>query len=194
MDIQTNHINVLLNAKCEVVCAAENLIKKSDYGDDIECCSENIFAAVSLINRLDCYCFEEHPLVEENIDSIFRLLFRGATGLSIGTYCSIKVDGVQLYSFFTDTILDEKSILIMLFEACNIPYQYNMQPNGQGRFFVQLKCFNESLSTSIIDGASSIIYDFQNIITGQCSDPSCFNCIKDSDLNKMYEVLDNLLK
>ena len=57
MDIVENHRIKLLNAKCEVVCQAEYLMKKLQNGDDIECCTKKLFAAIKLINRLDCYCF-----------------------------------------------------------------------------------------------------------------------------------------
>jgi len=194
MDIQTKHYNTILNAKCELVCITENLLKRSDYGDDIECCLRKLFAAISLINRLDCYCFEENPLVPVNVESIFRIIFRGAGGFPPGTFCAIKVDGNQIYSFYTDDVLDEVAILKMIFEACEIPYQYNVLPNTNDRFLVQLKCFNESLSTTVINGPETISYDFDNIIPGECSEPSCNNCIEDSDLNSMYEVLDGLLK
>jgi hypothetical protein len=57
MDIQEKHRVTLLNAKCQVVCMAENLMKKMQHGDNIDCCVKKLFVATRLINRLDCYCF-----------------------------------------------------------------------------------------------------------------------------------------
>lgn len=66
MEIQTNHNLRLLNAKCEYVCIVDNLSKKLDYGDDIECCLNKLYLASKLINRLECYCFTnlENPEIE----------------------------------------------------------------------------------------------------------------------------------
>lgn len=67
MDIIENHRVKLLNAKCDVVCQAEYLMKKSQNGDNIDCCVKKLFAAIKLINRLDCYCFAE--VSEENCNN-----------------------------------------------------------------------------------------------------------------------------
>jgi hypothetical protein len=64
MEIQTNHTLRLLNAKCEYVCIVDNLSKKLDYGDDVECCLNKLFLASKLINRLECYCFTDIAIPE----------------------------------------------------------------------------------------------------------------------------------
>ena len=94
MEIQTNHTVRILNAKCEYVLAVDNLVKKLDYGDDIECCLNKLFLASKLINRLECYCFEDRTLADTEVLSTFTIDI--SNDLSDSETYSLAVNGSYL--------------------------------------------------------------------------------------------------
>lgn len=71
MEIYETHRVTLLNAKCNYVCRAEELMKRSNYGEDVSCCIKDLWLASKLIDRLDCYCFPDadttcHNCIEDS--------------------------------------------------------------------------------------------------------------------------------
>ena len=190
MDIQTNHTVRLLNAKCEYVLAVDNLVKKLDYGDDIECCINKLFLASKLINRLECYCFEDRTLAETEILSTFTIDIPNEPYES--QVYSLAVNGCYLaehLSFdveFLDTVFEN-----LLIEA-NLDYTATDE-DGFTRFNVTANCDTTDIffkKTSVYGAEYGI---FVPTVFGVCSTSCCHNCIKDSDLREMYAVLEQLL-
>lgn len=193
MDIQTNHTLKLLNAKCEYVCAVDNLSKKLDYGDDIECCLNKLYLASKLINRLECYCFPVPSIVTVSngsetlsVDASFAPegtynLYSGDT--IIATYVS---SGEILYNFIISTLL----------ESANIEFEtyYNEELNLY-IFTVTSTCGNDNLSVIEDDGRVPVYLNFTVVSATVCETvySDCYNCIEDSNLREMYSVLDQLL-
>lgn len=192
MDIQTKHRVTLLNAKCEYVCAVDTLVKKINYGEDVDCCINKLFLASRLINRLDCYCFDSIPLGSEKVMSQLSLTHANDK-YNDPIISQLIVDGVQVYSH-SDTINTfEDDIIETLLNAVN--YEYIKTQVGLNYIFNVTAPPN--VRTIVIQ-----IYDLSGIITkrtftldtiGVPSVSECYNCISDSDLPKMYEVLNSLL-
>lgn len=57
MDIQSKHTDVILRAKISVVDKVSVMSSKLSYGEDL-CCVDSLYAAILLINRLECYSFD----------------------------------------------------------------------------------------------------------------------------------------
>lgn len=184
MDIQTKHIDTLLNAKCQVVCMAENLLKKSDYGDEIGCCYEKLFLAVSLINRLDCYCF---PSLE--ILSSYYSTFDNHLILSGNKIYNLKINGVILSSYKTNGTETLAAVVIILLNSANISFTQTTVGNSI-LFNMKGNCLVQEIKVSNSDPFEQI---FHVGTVGSCVS-TCNNCFTDASLNKAYEVLDFLLK
>jgi len=120
MDIQTNHTVRLLNAKCEYVLAVDNLVKKLDYGDDIECCLNKLFLASKLINRLECYCFEDKTLADTEVLSTFTIdIFND---LSDAETYSLAVNVSYLADYLSDGAIDLSTVFENLLVISNLDY------------------------------------------------------------------------
>ena len=201
MEIQTNHTLRLLNAKCEYVCIVDNLSKKLDYGDDIECCLNKLYLASKLINRLECYNF---PLItssdSENINSKF---FAGISEsesflLNDVEYLTIQLNvNGTIYTLVSDSINNGYELIINKLTELGIFVSYTITG-------IKLKIFNLVLACDVTDisfiaqpgGETPFEIIFTNTVLGVCpiqiiTTPD--NCIEQSDLREMYAVLDNLL-
>lgn len=192
MDIQTKYREVILNAKCEYVCAVDKLVKKMNYGEDACCCANKLYLASRLINRLECYCFETPVLVETEILPQFTLEINNNDFLA-GTIVTFAVNGVQVYSYTSDAEY-KPTVWENVFNTLN--YDYTIAVGATTVFTLTLDCnVIECVATATKSGVVSPI-TLTNTVVGTCatSNPPCYNCISNSDLPKMYEVLNKLLQ
>lgn len=198
MDIVENHRIKLLNAKCEVVCQAEYLMKKLQNGDDIECCTKKLFAAIKLINRLDCYCFPSFV----NTPSINSEFSTGLTELQFylltleipGLVIELNVNG-NIYTIITDGESQSFDMIESELKQLGFFVSYSMPDDS---ISYTLTCdvthFGFSIKYELEETEN---YIFTNTILGSCPSTTttiCNNCTTDADLSKYYQVLDNLLK
>lgn len=190
MEIQANHTTKLLNAKCEYVLAVDNLAKKLEYGESIECCVNNFFLASRLIGRLECYCFEDLVLVETEILSVFSVTMPST--LSSATTYSLAVNGIYVATYISNGSLGLDGVFEELLIQAGLTYSV-----GAGResteFTITANCDTTDIffKKDTIAGPQYTV--FSPSILGACSVGCCDNCIKQSDLNEMYSVLDQLL-
>ena len=189
MELQTKHRLKLLNAKCQYVCILEDISKRRKYGEDIgSCCMDNLFLAAKLINRLECYCFNEKPLVEESISAQY-LLTVPSINLSNGYSLAVIVDGEQIaYKALTSTV---NSLLAFEKFLDELEIEYDLSSN---RFLVTYDCSSASVDFVIgKDSNPPTIIKGEVEVEGLCATYECHNCIEQSDLSKMYATLDSLL-
>ncbi len=199
MEIQTRHRLKLLNSKCEYVCIVENLSKKLDYGDDIECCLNKLYLASKLINRLECYNF---PLItlSENVNSEF---FAGISESEFFALSSKKDLNIQLnvngtvYDIASDAVNTGFELIINKLTELGLLVSYTITGDKN-------KIFNLVLTCDVIDISFIAQYGeelpfeiiFSNTVVGACPIQiitTFDNCIEQSNLREMYAVLDNLL-
>jgi hypothetical protein len=193
MDLIEKHRITLLNAKCQVVCMAENLMKKMQHGDNIDCCVKKLFAATRLINRLDCYCF---PTTAQNIPGEETLTIFGGQLFS-GTFTlTSSVNGItETISTYTtpDDGEQEQAVSIILNNLLNqsgLVYLIQSGTEGIVTYITYTTCEIKNLSFG-----NEEMSLFTVVKTPVCSvDTTCNNCITDAQLNKMYQVLDSLLQ
>lgn len=207
MDIQTRHRLKLLNAKCEYVCAVDNLSKKLDYGDDIECCLNKLFLAAKLINRLECYCFPD--LITTTIENtIFKgQLVTGVNEYTEGSILSMYANGVLVSSqTVVSPDLSKQFNLYELISKSGYDFEYHQvtedgstdfDPNVIGYYIITMPCDVTRLTGyrqigSEIGTLVDITSFFQNGVC-EITNSDCYNCIEDSNLREMYAVLDQLL-
>lgn len=190
MDIQTNHTVRLLNAKCEYVLAVDNLVKKLDYGDDIECCINKLFLASKLINRLECYCFEDKTLADTEVLSTFTIDIFNT--LSDEEVYSIAVNGSYLADYLADGVIDLSTVFENLLVIANLDYTASDE-ESYTRFNVTANCDTTDIFFKKTSTAGAEYEIFVPTVFGVCSTSCCHNCIKDSDLREMYAVLEQLL-
>ena len=194
MEIQEKHRLEILNAKCNYVCAVDTLVHKMNYGEDADCCIEKLYLASRLINRLDCYCFDPYPIFSEEVLAEFNVTHSN-TSYSSGTIVSIIVNGVQLYAATTTSTLSEKTITEGLLMLIGMTYTSS---SGGGIYNIDITAFADTTSIKVIIYPLSRelhITDFSKTtsVEGKSDVSSCYNCVEDSDLPKMYEVLHKLL-
>jgi hypothetical protein len=198
MEIQTKHRLKILNSKCEYVCAVENLSKKLDYGDDIECCLNKLFLASKLINRLECYNFPTETttlstnsefyteLGESQADRLYRTFLLDINLNINGTIYNIVSDGVNIGI----TLIINKLTQLGVFVFCITSKESLELTFG-------LTCDILDISFNIKYGETEWVpYTFANTVPGVCGNPIVIMpkiCIEQSDLREMYAVLDNLL-
>jgi hypothetical protein len=192
MEIQTNHTVRLLNAKCEYVLIVDSLLKKLDYGESIECCINKLFVASRLINRLDCYCFENVTLGDIEVLSEFTITL-STLASDITTY-SLAINGVYIANYLSDGSLGIDAVLEELLIQAGLTYS---STPGTARnttvFTVTANCDSTSMTfrKEIIAGYE--YEEFASKTPGVCTVGHCNNCIKESDLNELYSTLDQLL-
>ena len=194
MDIQTNHRVTLLNAKCNYVCAVDTLVQKSNYGEDIGCCIEKLYLASRIINRLDCYCFET-PVFASAVSAEFTYNVNNNYYLE-GTILQLIVNGVQVATktIEVDPPTKPESWSDLL---DSINYEYTLVDNGSDSTFTLIMPCNITNVTALITKSGvTNTFPLTNSVVGLCevSTPPCYNCIENSDLPKMYEVLHKLLQ
>lgn len=193
MEIQEKHRLEILNAKCEYVCAVDTLVKKMNYGEDVDCCINKLYLASKIINRLECYCFDSIPLGSIKIMSKLSL---NQTNYKYAapTISQLIVDSVQVYSHLDTVSTFENDIIQTLLNAVN--YQYTETQVG----------FNYIFDVTAPPNVRSIVmqfYDSDGTLTkrtfaldviGVPNQSECNNCIQDKDLYEMYALLNQLLE
>jgi len=200
MEIQTRHRLKLLNSKCEYVCVVDNLSKKLDYGDDIECCLNKLYLASKLINRLECYNF---PLIttSENVNSEF---FAGISESEFFALSSKKDLNIQLnvngtvYDIASDAVNTGFELIINKLTALGIFVSYTITDGEKQIYFnLVLTCDILNISFTVRYGTETPLESiFINDVPGVCpiqTTTTFDNCIEQSNLREMYAVLDNLL-
>ena len=198
MEIQTNHNLRLLNAKCEYVCIVDNLSKKLDYGDDVECCLNKLFLASKLINRLECYNF---PLitVSENVNSEFFTTLVEVQGDRLYRIVllniELTVNGIT-YNIVSDGVNTALVLIVNKLTELGFFVSY-INSKGDTELTFGLTCDILNISFNIrYSDTPWVAYSFSNTVLGACpiyTTTTFDNCIEQSDLREMYAVLDNLL-
>lgn len=194
MEIQEKHRLEILNAKCNYVCAVDTLVKKSNYGEDIGCCIEKLYLASRLINRLECFCFET-PVFEDAVSSEFTYTVANNYYL-VDTVLQLIVNGEQVA---TKTIEADPPIKPIswsdLLDSVNIDYAV-VDNGANSTFTLTMPCNITEITALITKDRVTNSFPLTNSVSGVCevSTPPCYNCIENSDLPKMYEVLHKLLQ
>lgn len=190
MEIQEKHRIEILNAKCKYVCLLDGIKNKSNYGEDIDCCANKLFLAAKLINRLECYCFDDLPLVENDVNAVFEFTDSNVS-YPAGTFVAVTINRLQVYNTTTDDTYNLKAILLAVLASSGI----TATSTAGSPFTITATAFTDTLTLSVgIDNAGRLdVYTFENTVEGRSSTSNCHNCIEDSDLDTMYELLDNLL-
>ncbi len=192
MEIQEKHRLEILNAKCNYVCAVDILQKKMSYGEDVSCCINKLYLAQKLIGRLECFCFET-PVVETEVLSVFELISPENNFLT-DTIVQLSVNDIQVYSY--TTVGAEYKPTIASNILTSLGYDFTTSSGGKfTTFTVDFECNVTSVAYSITKSGETNTTNLTNTIIGACatSNPPCYNCIENSDLPKMYEVLHKLL-
>ena len=194
MDIQTNHRVELLNAKCNYVCAVDILQKKMSYGEDVSCCINKLYLAQKLIGRLECFCFET-PVYDNAVSAEFTYDVVNNYYLE-DTILQLVVNGVQVG---TKTIEADPPIKPISWSELldSINYTYELVNNGDtSTFTLSMPCNITEITALITKNGVTNSFLLTNSVAGVCEVPTppCYNCIENSDLPKMYEVLHKLLQ
>lgn len=211
MDIQTNHRVTLLNAKCDVVNKLYNVAKKAEYGDiDVSCCLKEMYAKVKLIDRMDCYCFPS-LITTTTTPSIFSGVIIELTNNFIdGDILYLKVNGVIVSTkTVTSLNLSKQYNIYELIGNSGLTFQYHqIDENGstvfdsavKGYYIIEMPCNSNALTLELQNGKGTVIgrsYELTPFSQeGVCAFTysECHNCIEDTDLPKMYEVIKKLGK
>lgn len=194
MEIQEKHRLEILNAKCNYVCAVDILQKKMSYGEDVSCCINKLYLAQKLIGRLECFCFET-PVYDNAVSAEFTYDVVNNYYLE-DTILQLVVNGVQVG---TKTIEAEPPIKPIswseLLDSANINYE--LVDNGDtSTFTLIMPCNITNVTALITKSGVTNTFLLTNSVVGVCEVPTppCYNCIENSDLPKMYEVLHKLLQ
>lgn len=192
MEIQEKHRLTILNAKCEYACAVDTLVKKMNYGEDVDCCINKLYLASRIINRLECYCFDSIPLGTEEVMAVFGLSDSNSNYPS-GTIGQIIVNGSQLYSATAPGTISEKDAIEALLIGVN--YDYTLTSSGGNYTFVVTAEPNiRTISVTFTNPSGEhTLHDFKLNTVGIPSTTECNNCIEDSNLREMYALLNQLL-
>lgn len=193
MDIQTKHRITLLNAKCKYVCALDSISNKLNYGEDVDCCANKLFLAAKIINRLECYCFDSNPLGVTKVNATFELKSSN-TSYPSGTVGQVIVDGIQVVSIKATGSFSEIGGTSALLNLTGFTYTSVLVFISYAVKLTALPKTKTILIRYTTPANEITERNFTLVTPGVQSKSSCHNCIKDADLNKMYEVLDNLLK
>jgi len=194
MEIQEKHRLEILNAKCNYVCAVDILQKKMSYGEDVSCCINKLYLASRLINRLECFCFETPVTVEVSINSKFTFPVEHLNYVD-GDILTLIANGVQIGSKTSVGAEYRPTFWVNFLESLDIPTTTEVV--GSNTIFVStFGCNITKLEVIRYSNGSLVgVSVTTNTVIGACatSNPPCYNCIKVSDLPKMYEVLAKLL-
>jgi hypothetical protein len=194
MEIQTKHRLELLNAKCNYVCAVDILQKKMSYGEDVSCCINKLYLAQKLIGRLECFCFET-PISADGALAEFTYDVPNNYFLE-DTILQLVVNGVQVGTKTIEADPPRKPISWSeLLDSIN--YTYEVVNNGDSSTFTLIMpCDTTDITASITKSGVTNTFVLTNTVVGVCEVPTppCYNCIENSDLPKMYEVLHKLLQ
>lgn len=184
MDIVTNHTAKLLSYKTKFVNSAYVLLKKNQYGEDICCQVNKLFLASQLINRLDCYCFPSGPINSKFIITVDDY------SITPNTIYTIKINGSVVGTRNSNISPTSYAMYNALFSnIAGLLYDVEFI-GGSYHYTVYAGC--DVTSIEVLDGVTTDT--LINTVIGDCTEVICHNCTSDSDLPKLYEVLDNLLK
>lgn len=192
MEIQENHRLKILNAKCNYVCAVDILQKKMSYGEDVSCCINKLYLASRIINRLECYCFDTVPVGKTLVKSQLGLTETNITYLT-GSTGQLIVNGVQVESATSTSSFSEKDGIGALLNLANLEYTSS---SGGGTYVINVTAEPTitSIKVILVNSFGEItIHDFKLNVPGVSDETSCHNCISNSDLPKMYSLLNQLL-
>jgi len=209
MDIQTNHRVILLNAKCDYVNKLYNVCKMSDYGDhNVDCCLEGMYAKSKLIDRLDCYCFPELITTTTTPAIYAGQIIASTTDYADGTILYMYINGVLASSnVVSSPDLSKQLAVYDLISNSGLTFEYHqVDINGSttfdplviGYYVITMDCTANALLFSRQDGKgetpNNILVIESMSQEGVCefTYSTCYNCIEDTDLPKMYEVLKKL--
>lgn len=194
MEIQEKHRLKILNAKCQYVCLLEELKNKSNYGEDIDCCANKLFLAAKLINRLECYCFSDLVLGSEEVLSKFSVPTNNITLTPIGTFYAISVDSKYKATYVSYGTETRSEITVILLDKMKLDYTVTTVGSVDTYIITNLCSVSSMAYKKVATDKTVTITELTVVETGICVTNGCHNCIENSDLPKMYEVLDNLLK
>lgn len=184
---QTDIDNLVLSAKSYVGKRAANIAKKSDYGDDIGNCEQDLIVINKLITVLCSYDFDNQILYKylnvlpsfsgTTYSSVVYKLFSSYNQLYTKTYTTTKV-GVALETFLTDIT------------AAAIGYSTS---KDEKTAYITGQCYSEIMSISINadSGAYTTVLYFEPYVTGSCKNGK--NCIDSDELNTAYQLLKSYL-
>lgn len=193
MEIQSNLKYKILSYKSIYIDKLSELVNKSNYGEDICCCSNNLFLVAKLINRLECYCFDSNPLGVTKVNATFGLKSSN-TSYPSGTVGQVIVDGIQVGSIKATGSFSEIGGTSALLNLTGFTYTSVLVFISYAVKLTALPKTKTILIRYTTPANKITERNFTLVTPGVQSKSSCHNCIKDADLNKMYEVLDNLLK
>lgn len=197
MEIQDKYRVKLLNAKCEVVCKVDSIYNKIKYGEDVSsCCKKKLFAAIKLINRLECFCFEATTENKTLTDSEFQISNQTIKDefpfIPIGSSVKVVIDGVVKSHI---TVNEETNVIPALTEALDAGL-FDYESVTLTTTVMSLSCDVESVSVVYVIDEDEYPFNFSVLTEGVCEviTTECHNCIEQPDLPKMYEVLSYLLQ
>lgn len=191
MEIQEKHRLTILNAKCEYACVVDTLVKKMNYGEDVDCCINKLYLASRIINRLECYCFDSIPLGTEKVMAVFGLSDTDSIFPS-GSTGQIIVNGVQLSALTATSNVHEYVAIRYLLNSIN--YIFTETDNSVYTFSVTAEPNITSIKVILANpSGEKTIHDFKLNTVGIPSTTECNNCIEDSNLREMYALLNQLL-
>lgn len=190
MDVQTKHRVELLNAKCDLVNKLYEYCKKSEYGED-DSCLKGLYAKSKLIDRLDCYGF---PVASVSTTTNGTFTISAAnTGFTYlpGTY--LLKNGNSIIATHTITVnTTPKGVIEALIIASGLVYSV-VVGEVSSIYTVTINCSHTPFTIYILDTLKDT---FLLGLAPVCKTnyTKTYNCLKDSDLPKMYEVLKKLGK
>lgn len=192
MDIQTKHRVTLLNAKCNYVCAVDTLVHKMNYGEDADCCVNKLYLAQRLIGRLECFCFEG-PASETEVLTEFTYELPN-NNYHAGDILQLLVDGVQVAYRVAGA---ESKVQFWIDLLAELEIETTTTDLGAvTRFISTFPCNVIEITILTTRAGVTSVSTPAKTTDGVCkvSTPPCYNCIENSDLPKMYEVLHKLLQ
>jgi hypothetical protein len=169
------------------------MVQKMNYGEDVSCCVNKLYLASKLINRLDCYCFDAVPVGKELVMSQLGLTETNTTYL-VGSTGQLIINGVQVVGITAEDTFSEKSGIEFLLTLANLEYT---STSGGGNYTINVTAEPTvtSITVVLVNSFGEIsVHDFKLNVAGVPIETSCHNCISDSDLPKMYALLNTLLQ
>jgi hypothetical protein len=194
MDLQTKHTNKLIYFKTSVVNKVEDIRKKMAYGEQYSCCIENLYAAIKLINRLDCYCFPAIDTVTTTTNGSYSIIESSLTVEPEAQY--FLYNGTEVIAELTTVGGTATSNLIdQLLALTSLSYTSSTDINDDVTFLVDVDCeVSDLYITNSIGGTALFTFTKDTLPVCEYTYTECFNCTEDSELNKMYQIVQSLLK
>lgn len=192
MEIKSNNTYQILSYKTDFVNQTSLLVKKMNYGEDVDCCINKLYLASRIINRLECYCFDSIPLGKTKVMAEFGLSDTDSIFPS-GSTGQIIVNGVQLSALTATSNVHEYVAIRYLLNSIN--YKFTETDDVVYTFSVTAEPNITSIKVILVNpSGEKTIHDFKLNTVGVPVVSECNNCIKDTDLYKMYALLSELLQ